>query len=70
MLTHMQAPTLFLRRTSFSFIAGAASLFENPTIMRHYRTPPTSQIADGQALASDFLIIGDDMRAALSDYGT
>jgi hypothetical protein len=59
---------LFLRKSRFSFSEGLASAFDWTPIGQNYNISATPQIADAHAMASDFIVTGDDMRAALSDY--
>ena len=58
----------FLRKHLFSFIDGATAVFEWTPITQHYNIAPTPQTADAHAIASDFIITGNDLRAALEDY--
>jgi len=60
--------TLTLFRQPFSFREGMASAFDYAPITEPYNMCPTPQQADAQAIASDFLITGNDLRAALADY--
>jgi hypothetical protein len=60
--------SLFLRKHDFSFIDGATGVFDWTPITEHYNIAPTSQNADARAIASDFIITGNDLRAALADY--
>jgi hypothetical protein len=60
--------TLVLRKRPFSFSEGLASAFDWSPITRNYNVSATPQIADARALASDFIVTGDDLRTALSDY--
>jgi hypothetical protein len=69
----MSAPNTFqsltLRRHSFSFTEGLASAFDYTSIASNYHLSPTASAADAHAIASDFIVTGNDMRAALADYG-
>ena len=60
--------SLFLRKSHFSFSEGLASAFDWTPIRQNYNISATPQIADAYAIASDFIVTGNDMRAALSDY--
>ena len=61
--------SLALRKRPFSFLDGLTSAFDYSRITEKYNVSPTPQSADARAIASDFLVTGDDMRAALADYG-
>jgi hypothetical protein len=61
-------PNLFLRKRRFSFIEGAAGLFDQRPFSSHYRLSASPEAADYRALASDFIIVGNDMRAALNNF--
>jgi hypothetical protein len=61
--------SLWLRTQRPSFIEGAASVFDWRPLTHAYNVSPTPQSADARAIASDFYAVGDDMRAALSEYG-
>jgi hypothetical protein len=56
--------SLFLRKRRFTFSEGLASALD----WVHYNISPSPQCADAHAIASDFIVTGDDMRAALSEY--
>lgn len=60
--------SLFLRRQPFSFIDGAASIFDWSPITERYNMAPTAENADARAIASDFIITGNDLRSALAEY--
>ena len=60
--------SLFLRRQPFSFIDGAASVFDWSPITERYNIASTAQNADARAIASDVIITGNDLRTALADY--
>ena len=60
--------TLALRTRPFSFSDGLTSAFDWSPITQNYHISATPQIADARALASDFIVTGNDMRAALSEY--
>ncbi|MGE0853629.1 MAG: hypothetical protein AB7O44_29115 [Hyphomicrobiaceae bacterium] len=61
--------SLFLRTDPFSFIDGATGIFDWTPLTARYNVSPTPQIADARAIASDFIITGNDLRAALAQYG-
>jgi len=69
MSRHSLSQSLWLRTRPFSFIEGAASAFDWQPLTREYSVSPTPQGADARAMASDFYVTGDDMRAALAEYG-
>jgi uncharacterized membrane protein len=55
----MNISSLYLRKHRFSFIDGLASVLDTPRITDNYRTAESADIADGRALAADFLITDD-----------
>jgi hypothetical protein len=59
---------LALRKHAFSFTEGLASAFDWTPVSRSYNISPTPNIADARAIASDFIVTGNDMRSALADY--
>jgi hypothetical protein len=59
--------SLFLRKHDFSFIDDATSVFDWTPIMARYNAAPTGQVADARAIASDFIVTGHDLRAALAE---
>jgi len=61
--------SLALRKHPFSFTDGLASAFDWTPVSHSYDISPTPQAADARAIASDFIVTGNDMRAALADYG-
>jgi hypothetical protein len=61
--------SLFLRKSHFTFSEGLASAFDWMPIAEHYNISPSPQSADARAIASDFIVTGNDVRAALSEYG-
>ena len=61
--------TLNLRRRAFSFTDGLASAFDYTPVSARYHISPSPNAADARAIASDFIVTGNDMRAALADYG-
>lgn len=63
------ASSLFLRKSHFSFSEGLASAFDYTPVSARYNVSATPNIADARAIASDFIVTGNDMRAALADYG-
>jgi hypothetical protein len=60
--------SLTLRKHPFSFTEGLASAFDYTPISQKYNVSPTPNAADARAIASDFLVTGNDMRTALADY--
>ena len=58
----------FLRKQPFSFIDGAASVFDWTPITDRYNIAQSPENADARAIASDFIITGNDLRAALAEY--
>jgi hypothetical protein len=60
--------SLFLRKHDFSFIDGATSIFDWTPITARYNIAPTPGNADARAIASDFIVTGNDLRSALADY--
>jgi len=62
------ASSLFLRQSRFTFEEGLASAFDWMPIRQNYNISATPQIADARAIASDFIVTGNDLRAALSEY--
>ena len=69
MSRHSISQSLWLRTRPFSFLEGATGVFNWQPLTHDYNVSPTPHIADAHAMASDFYITGDDMRAALSEYG-
>jgi hypothetical protein len=69
MSRHSISQTLWLRTRPFSLLDGATALFDWRPLTHLYNVSATSQSADARAIASDFYITGNDMRAALSEYG-
>lgn len=72
--THVMSATntlqsLTLRKSPFSFSEGLASAFDWTPVSRSYTISATPQAADARAIASDFIVTGNDMRTALADYG-
>jgi len=66
-MTTLYSP-LGLRKHPFSFLDGASGVFDWSPLTQDYNTSPTPQSADARAIASDFIITGNDLRAALSEY--
>ena len=60
--------SLHLRKRPFSFTDGLASAFDYRPLSDGYNVSATPQIADARAIASDFIVTGNDMRTALSEY--
>jgi hypothetical protein len=69
MSRHSISQSLWLRTHPFSFLDGATAVFDWRPLTHDYNVSPTPQNADARAMASDFYAVGDDMRAALSEYG-
>jgi hypothetical protein len=69
MSKHVITQSLWLRTQPFSFLDGATAVFDWTPTTDRYNVSPTPQSADARAMASDFYAVGDDMRAALSEYG-
>ena len=63
-----QISSLTLLRRPFSFGEGLASAFDYSPLSASYNVSATPQLADARAIASDFFLTGNDMRAALADY--
>ncbi len=60
--------SLALRKQPFSFLDGLSSAFDYTRLTDSYHVSPTPNAADARAIASDFIVTGNDMRAALSEY--
>ena len=60
--------SLFLRKHPFAFIDGASGIFDWSPITEHYNIAPSPENADARAIASDFIITGNDLRTALAEY--
>jgi hypothetical protein len=58
----------FFAQEPFTFSEGLASAFDWMPITEHYNVAPSPQSADARAIVSDFIVTGNDMRAALSEY--
>ena len=56
---------LFARPT---FLEGAARVFDFANILQRYRYDTTDHEADANALRSDWMAVGDDIRHAVSIY--
>ena len=69
MSTGYTLESLTLRKHPFSFTEGLASAFDWTPVSQKYNVSPTPNAADARAIASDFIATGNDMRAALADYG-
>jgi hypothetical protein len=69
MSQHSLSQSLWLRSRPFSFLEGATAVFDWSPLTDRYNVSPTPQTADARAMASDFYAVGDDMRAALAEYG-
>ena len=68
MSTDHTLQSLALRKHPFSFTDGLASAFDYTPISQKYNVSPTPNAADACAIASDFIVTGNDMRTALADY--
>jgi len=68
MSNHTISQSLWLRNRPISFLEGAAAVFDWQPLTDRYNVSPTPQSADARAIASDFWITGNEMRAALSEY--
>jgi hypothetical protein len=60
--------TCGLRKRPFSFSEGLSAVFDYTPLSANYEVSATPQIADARAIGADFLVTGNDMRAALADY--
>ena len=60
--------SLSLRKRPYSFADGLSAVFDYTPLSAKYNVSATPQIADAKAIASDFIVTGNDMRAALADY--
>ena len=60
--------SLALRKRPFSFADGLSVAFDYTPISANYNVSATPQIADATAIASDFIVTGNDLRVALSEY--
>jgi len=69
MSRHSISNSLWLRTQPFSFLDGATAVFDWRPLTDQYNVSSTPQSANARAMAADFYAVGDDMRAALSDYG-
>jgi hypothetical protein len=69
MSRHSVSQSLWLRNRSFSLLDGATAVFDWTSLTDRYNVSPTPQSADARVMASDFYAVGNDMRAALSEYG-
>ena len=56
---------LFARPT---FLEGAARIFDFASVLQQYRTDATEAEADTNALRSDWMAVGDDIRHAIMSY--
>jgi hypothetical protein len=68
MSTDYTLQSLTLRRQPFSFTEGLASAFDYTPISQQYDVSSTPNAADARAIASGFIVTGNDMRAALAEY--
>jgi hypothetical protein len=72
LLIRMNAPSrqhhsfrLFARPT---FLEGVARVFDFANVLQNYRHDTTEHEADTNALRSDWIAVGDDLRHAISTY--
>ena len=65
---HSISQSLWLRSRPVSFLDGATAVFDWQPLTGNYDVSSTPQSADARAIASDFFITGEDMRAALLEY--
>jgi len=65
---HSISQSLWLRNRPIPFLEGVAAVFDWQPLIDRYNVSLTPQNADARAIASDFWITGNDMRAALSEY--
>ena len=56
---------LFARPT---FLEGTARVFDFTNILQRYRYDATDDKADANALRSDWMAVGDDIRHVIGDY--
>ena len=56
---------LFARPT---FLEGVARIFDFANVLQKYRHDTTEHEADTNALRSDWMAVGDDLRHAISTY--
>jgi hypothetical protein len=47
---------------------GATGVFDWTPMTKNYNVAAIPESADARAIASDFIITGNDLRAALADY--
>jgi hypothetical protein len=66
MSTALTLQSLTLRKQPFSFTEGFASAFDWTPISQKYNVSPTPNAADARAIASDFIVTGNDMGAILA----
>jgi len=69
MSRHTVSQSLWLRNRPFSLLDGATAVFDWTPLTDRYNVSPTPQSAEAGAMASDFYVVGNDMRAALAEYG-
>ena len=68
MSRHNISQAIWLRSRPFSLLDGVTSVFDWRPLTHEYNISPTPQNADARLIASDFYAVGDNMRAALSEY--
>lgn len=62
-----------MTRTDFlyarpSFLGGVARTLDLGGTLKEYNQSPDADTADAKALASDWFIVGSDIRTAINDY--
>ena len=68
MSRHTISQSLWLRNRPFSLLDGATAVFDWQPLTGDYDVSSTPQSANARAIASDFIVTGNDMHAALLDY--
>ena len=51
-----------------SFLSGMASVLDIGSTLTHYNTSDSPEEADARAIASDWAMVGQDIRSAISAY--
>ena len=67
-MPHTNSYRLYLRKRPWRFTDGLASLFSDTSMSSKYILSKTADQADLRAIRSDFLVVGNDMRRALTQY--
>ena len=62
---HKHSFRLFARP---SFLEGVARIFDFANVLQRYRYDTTEHAADANALTSDWMAVGDDLRHAIRTY--